>query len=129
MLISLVSVIPPFKATGGLLCDGLLYIPLWETRTGYDLSYLPLLHAVLILFCMLVTAVLTIISGGQAKRRQKEVALLSVPALALLSVTYLPASLMFFFGGYWSPEPFVGSADVVLALILTFMFFLRHDPA
>lgn len=130
-LIGVTSFFRPCESPGGLLSNDLTYMPWGSNLRGADLDlrYLPQLHVTLVLFCILLTVLLAVVSGEGATKRQKEVALLVLPSLALLGIVAYPSSLALMCGAYLWPEPFVGSADVVLTLILTFMMYLRHDAA
>jgi hypothetical protein len=89
-------------------------------------GYLFRLHMFELLFILLSTSILVLALSRGARQRQKQVGFLSFAALVTMLGVWLPSSLR---GVSLMPEPLIGDANVVLALSLAFMFFLRHDPA
>jgi hypothetical protein len=115
----------PFDVPG-VLFGGTEHVWFRDNPSGDDWTYLPRLHVAEIGFVILFTAILAVLAGRHASIRQKQVVMVTMGAFCLLGAVWFPHSL----GGFWFGHvaEIVGDADIILAISLSFMLFLRHDP-
>lgn len=115
----------PFDVPG-VLFGGIEHVWISTAPSGYDWTYLPRLHVAEVVFVALLTAILLVLTGDRVGLRQKHVGFLTLGAFCLFAAVWFPHSL----GGLWFGyvTEIVGDADIILAMSLAFILYLRHDP-